>query len=426
MVGDLKMATESKGTIFAKTVQKHAGRAKEKILQKVGKVDRTADEIFDDHVQNFTKQHMLAKKLQTEVNNYVKCIKEMRAASKSLYECIGEVYEPDWTGHDLLYLQTQTVDMLWQDLAHKVTDQVLIPLNTYQAHFPEMRKKIEKRNRKLVDYDSQRHSYQSLETMQKKRDQGKISKSKELVDEAKRTFGIINSELNDELPALHDSRILFYVTNLQTFFSAEQVFHSELAKVHSELETIIEKLSKENQRTVSTTRRISAANGASPVTPVTPNSTSSPIVSTPEAKEEVLAGHYEEDFPPPPHDDSIEFMSTPFKQYDEPAPPVIRMNEEVIKIDIAADDVDSLHAGVESARIKGATTEDLPPGVLYRVRAAYKYDPEDEDELQLEIGDIVRVIEYEDPEEQEEGWLMGIKESTGQKGLFPANFTRPI
>ena len=69
--------------------------------------------------------------------------------------------------------------------------------------------------------------------------------------------------------------------------------------------------------------------------------------------EEVLAGHYEEDFPPPPHDDSIEFMSTPFKQYDEPAPPVIRMNEEVIKIDIAADDVDSLHAGVESARIKG-------------------------------------------------------------------------
>ena len=27
---------------------------------------------------------------------------------------------------------------------------------------------------------------------------------------------------------------------------------------------------------------------------------------------------------------------------------------------------------------------------------------------------------------QEEGWLMGVKESTGQKGLFPANFTKPI
>lgn len=27
---------------------------------------------------------------------------------------------------------------------------------------------------------------------------------------------------------------------------------------------------------------------------------------------------------------------------------------------------------------------------------------------------------------QEEGWLMGIKESTNEKGMFPANFTRPI
>ncbi|TMW41591.1 hypothetical protein DOY81_013329, partial [Sarcophaga bullata] len=42
------------------------------------------------------------------------------------------------------------------------------------------------------------------------------------------------------------------------------------------------------------------------------------------------------------------------------------------------------------------------------------------------VGDIIRVIEYEDPEDQEEGWLMGEKEGTNEKGLFPANFTRPI
>lgn len=27
---------------------------------------------------------------------------------------------------------------------------------------------------------------------------------------------------------------------------------------------------------------------------------------------------------------------------------------------------------------------------------------------------------------QEEGWLMGQKEGTNEKGLFPANFTRPL
>lgn len=63
----------------------------------------------------------------------------MQTASKTLYECMSEVYEPDWTGHDLLTVQSQNIEMLWQDLGHKMTDQVLIPLNTYQGQFPEMR-----------------------------------------------------------------------------------------------------------------------------------------------------------------------------------------------------------------------------------------------------------------------------------------------
>jgi len=74
----------------------------------------------------------------------------------------------------------------------------------------------------------------------------------------------------------------------------------------------------------------------------------------------------------------------------------------------------------------GATTDNLPPGVLYQVKAAYKYQAEDVDELNFEVGEIIQVIEYDDPEEKEDGWLCGMKESTGQKGLFPANFTRPI
>lgn len=92
-------------------------------------------------------------------------------------------------------------------------------------------KKIDKRGRKLVDYDSQRHSFQALQTNMKKRDEAKISKGREQLEEAKRTYEILNSELHDELPALHDSRVLFLVTNLQSLFSAEATFHSESSKV---------------------------------------------------------------------------------------------------------------------------------------------------------------------------------------------------
>lgn len=48
----------------------------------------------------------------------------------------------------------------------------------------------------------------------------------------------------------------------------------------------------------------------------------------------------------------------------------------------------------------GATTEGLPPGVLYHVRATYKYTREDVDEISFEVGDTIQVVEYEDPEEQ--------------------------
>ena len=99
--------------------------------------------------------------------------------------------------------------------------------------------------------------------------------------------------------------------------------------------------------------------------------------------------------------------------------------------------------------LSGASTDNLPPGVLYKVKASYKYQAEDVDELNFEVGEIMHVVPYEDPEEQvkvisrnlagnprfnlcfpttlqEEGWLMGIKEANGQKGMFPANFTRPM
>ena len=70
---------------------------------------------------------------------YIYIILAMQAASKNLQETLSEVYEGEWPGHDQLYVQGQNSEMLWADLAHKLSDQVLIPLNTYQGQFPEMR-----------------------------------------------------------------------------------------------------------------------------------------------------------------------------------------------------------------------------------------------------------------------------------------------
>ena len=69
----------------------------------------------------------------------VVCFAALQLASKSLMDSLNEIYESQWSGHDMLYVQAQNLDMLWQDFAHKLADQVLVPLNTYQSQFPEMR-----------------------------------------------------------------------------------------------------------------------------------------------------------------------------------------------------------------------------------------------------------------------------------------------
>lgn len=43
------------------------------------------------------------------------------------------VYEPEWGGKELLSVNAQSVELLWNDFAHRLAEQVLIPLNTYQV-----------------------------------------------------------------------------------------------------------------------------------------------------------------------------------------------------------------------------------------------------------------------------------------------------
>uniref|UniRef100_A0A5F9D3X6 Bridging integrator 1 n=1 Tax=Oryctolagus cuniculus TaxID=9986 RepID=A0A5F9D3X6_RABIT len=82
----------------------------------------------------------------------------------------------------------------------------------------------------------------------------------------------------------------------------------------------------------------------------------------------------------------------------------------------------------------GAGRPDLPPGFMFKVQAQHDYTATDTDELQLKAGDVVLVIPFQNPEEQDEGWLMGVKESDWNqhkelekcRGVFPENFTERV
>jgi len=416
---------DTKGGNLSRLVLKQAGRAKEKILQNLGKADKTTDEIFEEHLQNFNTQQVNATRLHKDINNYLRCIRAMQTASKNLMETLSDIYEKEWVGQDMLYVQAQNNEMLWADLAHKLSDQVVIPLNTYQAQFPEMRKKIDKRGRKLIDFDSERHAVQQMQN-NPNRNEAKFIKAKEQMENAKRTYEVLNSELHDELPALHDSRILFLVTNMQTLFAAEEVFHSETAKVYSELEGVVDKLAKEVQKGTLPRKTFPKPQPITNANPVISNSSPNSTLASPPKGEWTSSDEGKtngfDKFKNATNGSSSRskyggHSQSPTKDY-EPIGGHSETNGTSRLNGNSRPDMYDIPSG--------ATTDNLPPGVLYKVKATYKYQAEDMDELQFEVGELIDVIEYEDPEEQEEGWLMGVKESTGQKGLFPANFTKPI
>ncbi|XP_045420332.1 amphiphysin isoform X2 [Lemur catta] len=227
--------------IFAKNVQKRLNRAQEKVLQKLGKADETKDEQFEEYVQNFKRQEAEGTRLQRELRGYLAAIKGMQEASMKLTESLHEVYEPDWYGREDVKMVGEKCDVLWEDFHQKLVDGSLLTLDTYLGQFPDIKNRIAKRSRKLVDYDSARHHLEALQSS-KRKDEGRISKAEEEFQKAQKVFEEFNVDLQEELPSLWSRRVGFYVNTFKNVSSLEAKFHKEIAVLCHKLYEVMTKL----------------------------------------------------------------------------------------------------------------------------------------------------------------------------------------
>ncbi|XP_017376143.1 myc box-dependent-interacting protein 1 isoform X6 [Cebus imitator] len=558
---------------IASNVQKKLTRAQEKVLQKLGKADETKDEQFEQCVQNFSKQLTEGTWLQKDLWTYLASVKAMHEASKKLNECLQEVYEPDWPGRDEANKIVENNDLLWMDYHQKLVDQALLTMDTYLGQFPDIKSRIAKRGRKLVDYDSARHHYESLQTA-KKKDEAKIAKPVSLLEKAapqwcqgklqahlvaqtnllrnqaeeelikaQKVFEEMNVDLQEELPSLWNSRVGFYVNTFQSIAGLEENFHKEMSKLNQNLNDVLVSLEKQHgsntftvkaqprkkSKLFSRLRRKKNSENA----PAKGNKSPSPPDGSPAATLEIRVNHEPEPAggatpgaalpkspsqlrkgppvpPPPKHTPSKEVkqeqilslfedtfvpeisVTTP-SQFEAPGP----FSEQASLLDLDFDPLPPVTSPVkaptpsgqsipwdlwepaEASEVAGGaqpaagaqepgetaaseaassslpavvvetfpatvngTVEggsgagrlDLPPGFMFKVQAQHDYTATDTDELQLKAGDVVLVIPFQNPEEQDEGWLMGVKESDWNqhkelekcRGVFPENFTERV
>ncbi|KAM9629834.1 myc box-dependent-interacting protein 1 isoform 25-T25 [Morphnus guianensis] len=481
---------------IASNVQKKLTRAQEKVLQKLGKADETKDEQFEQCVQNFNKQLSEGTRLQKDLRTYLASVKAMHEASKKLTECLQEVYEPDWPGRDdtnkiaeEILTSKQNNDLLWTDFHQKLVDQALLTMDTYLGQFPDIKSRIAKRGRKLVDYDSARHHFEALQTA-KKKDETKIAKPVSLLEKAapqwcqgklqahlvaqtnllrnqaeeelvkaQKVFEEMNVDLQEELPSLWNSRVGFYVNTFQSIAGLEENFHKEMSKLNQNLHDVLLGLDKQysgNAFPVKAQPRKKTKLFArlrkkmsSDSTPAKANKSPSPPpdgspITSPETK--TVNHELEPSTLEAPGASIPKSPSQPAEAAHagaEAAGSEAAAGAEASKTEadsgsssLPAVVVETFPATVNGTVEGGASSEraDMPPGFLFKVQAMHDYTATDSDELQLKAGDVVLVIPFENPEEQDEGWLMGVKESDWIqrkeldqcRGVFPENFTERV
>ncbi|XP_036946978.1 myc box-dependent-interacting protein 1b isoform X2 [Acanthopagrus latus] len=443
------MAEPGKGVTAGKlaiNVQKRLTRAQEKVMQKLGKADETRDAAFEEMVSNFNKQMAEGTKLQKDLKAYLTAVKTMHDASRRLQDCLADMYEPDWFGKEEMDTLAEDTDTLWLDYHQNITDKSLSSLDTYLAQFPDIKARIAKRDRKMVDFDSARHHFASLQKG-KKKDEAKVAKPAALLEmaapswaqglisahqvaqtnlsynqaeedlgRAQKIFEELNVELQDELPALWENRVGVYVNSFQSLAGQQEKFHREMGKLSQNLNDIMTKLEEQRELNEEANHSESASPPAKAVPrPGPPPSRPPPrLTPSPDLRQQHEVPDTEPASPPPTEQQSEPWSGVNLLDWDV---------EVLQPVTLPAP---------KSAVTNGADG-DLPPGFLYKVKVIHDYSATDGDELELKIGDTVLALAFDNPDEQDDGWLLGVQEShwlqnkdISAKGVFPENFTQKV
>ncbi|XP_041637590.1 myc box-dependent-interacting protein 1b isoform X1 [Cheilinus undulatus] len=437
------MAEPGKGVTAGKlaiNVQKRLTRAQEKVLQKLGKADETRDTVFEEMVGNFNKQTNEGTKLQKDLKAYLAAVKTMHDASRRLQDCLAEMYEPEWFGKEEMDSLAEDTDTLWLDYHQSLTEKSMATLDTYLTQFPDIKARIAKRDRKMVDFDSARHHFASLQKG-KKKDEAKIAKPAALLEmaapswaqglisahqvaqtnlsynqaeeelgRAQRIFEELNVELQDELPSLFDNRVGVYVNTFQSLANHQEKFHREMGKLSQNLNDIMTKLEEQRQLKKDGTAAAKTGDGA----------------KSEEANHSESASSAPKRPGPPP--------SRPPPRLT-PSPDQRGQHGGLLEDEGSAPDTNTDYTSTttQQGAVTNGSDGDLPPGFIYKVKAIHDYTATDGDELELKMGDVVLVLAFDNPDEQDDGWLLGVKEShwaqskdITAKGVFPENFTQKV
>ncbi|KAI3623180.1 hob3 [Malassezia furfur] len=187
--------------------KKSINRAGTQLMQKTGQLERSDDSRFKEEEQKYREFEKHTTALLKNSREYLDAIRLLAASQARIGDTIEGFYSDSTETAMVASTYKRAVEELDArtakelDLPYRAT--VLDPISKLSSYFPEVNKLIEKRNRKLLDYDAAR------------------SRHKKLVFEA------IDQQLMNELPQLVDMRVPYLDPSLEMMIRAQIKFAQE-------------------------------------------------------------------------------------------------------------------------------------------------------------------------------------------------------
>ncbi|KAG0141915.1 hypothetical protein CROQUDRAFT_258478 [Cronartium quercuum f. sp. fusiforme G11] len=208
--------------------KKSVNRAGTTLMQKTGQVERTNDREFQEHEAKYKTMEKNALALQKEAKAYLDSMRAMTSAQTRVGETIDNFYGDSSDAAIAANSYKRAVDELDQiaikemDTPYRST--VLEPIGRFCAYFPEINNTLQKRHKKLLDYDAARTKVRKL-AEKPSDDPSKLMRAEKECEDCKQIFEVYNENLNRELPEFVDLRIPYLDPCFEAMVRLQLRFH---------------------------------------------------------------------------------------------------------------------------------------------------------------------------------------------------------
>ncbi|XP_013387330.1 dynamin-binding protein [Lingula anatina] len=203
------------------SIMKKSNRLSMKLTSNLGLSSQTKDQQFNKEEIRFRNLEKAIKLFVRNVGQYIDQIQESVGCQETMAEDISDLYAENNSCQEVQQYRA-AFRMLGDEsiftFKSHVERRVTIPLNKLLSMFHGPLNVIQKRDDKLLDYDSWAAKVKST------KDQDRLKMSKDQLQKAKNNYEALNAQLLDELPKLSNMSLQLFNECIGSFVQAHKVF----------------------------------------------------------------------------------------------------------------------------------------------------------------------------------------------------------